>query len=295
MSLIRSGTWEPAQGSSQWLQYEDDVESRRKSEESEKELVVEVKEQRPSVLSSNFVSNCLSSQYLSEVESSLLQSVNPLKLDEVDAEEITVLGNRGLWTNRQEVLKFKGDLNEYLINQDENPQVINKKVEKSIEYIQELAIRYLKPPVQPAPGEIIIKHDPNVLPPPAPPLVLRQQPARPITPEPLIVRESPPEAPQPVGQKIITILGKRLPPPPRKVIVERLAQLPSKPQSIITERWLPYQQMKRRVIYQAAQPDPVYCKPRNVIIQWEAPDVLIIIYYIYIIIIFNIIFINYYY
>ena len=37
--------------------------------------------------------------------------------------------------------------------------------------------------------------------------------------------------------------------------------------------------MKRRVIYQAAQPDPVYCKPRNVIIQWEAPDVIIIISY----------------
>ena len=114
MSLIRSGTWEPAQGSSQWLQYENDVESRRNSEEPVKQLVVEVKEQRPSVLSSNFLSNWLSSQYLSEVESSLLQSVNPLKLDE-EAEEITVLGNRGLWTNKQEVLKFKGDLNEYLL------------------------------------------------------------------------------------------------------------------------------------------------------------------------------------
>jgi hypothetical protein len=118
---------------------------------------------------------------------------------------------------------YKTSINEDSINEDSNPQVINKKVEKSIEYIQELAVRYLKPPVQPAPGEIIIKHDPNVLPPPAPPLVLRQQPARPSTPEPLIVREAPPQAPLPVGQKIITISGRRLPPPPRKVIVERLA------------------------------------------------------------------------
>jgi hypothetical protein len=271
MSLIRSGTWEFAEGSSQYLQYED--QETRKSQ-PERQVVVQVD---PLPVLTRSEADCLSSQFLSEVEVSLLNSVNPLELEE--SGEITVLGNRGVWTNRDEVSKFRGDLNEYSINEDSNPQVINKKVEKSIEYIQELAVRYLKPPVQPAPGEIIIKHDPNVLPPPAPPLVLRQQPARPSTPEPLIVREAPPQAPLPVGQKIITISGRRLPPPPRKVIVERLAQLPSKPQSIITERWLPYQQMKRRVIYQAAQPDPVYCKPRNVIIQWEAPDVIIIISY----------------
>lgn len=110
--------------------------------------------------------------------------------------------------------------------------------------------------------------------PPAPPLIIRQQPPRPPTPEPMVIREAPPQAPAQVGRKVITISGKRLPPPPRKVIIERLAPLPAKPQSVIVERWLPYAQTKRRVIFQrAAQVDPVIVKPRNVIIQWEAPRV----------------------
>jgi hypothetical protein len=59
-----------------------------------------------------------------------------------------------------------------------------------------------------------------------------------------------------------------------KVIIERLAPLPQKPQSVLIERWLPYAQAKRRVIFQrGAQVDPVIVKPRNVIVQWEAPRV----------------------
>jgi hypothetical protein len=92
----------------------------------------------------------------------------------------------------------------------------------------------------------------------------------------LVIREAPPQPPAQVGRKVITISGKRLPPPPRKVIIERLAPLPAKPQSVIVERWLPYSQTKRRVIFQkGAQPDPVVVKPRNVIVQWEAPKVTI--------------------
>ena len=144
-----------------------------------------------------------------------------------------------------------------------------------MQYIQELAIRYLRPPTPPAPGEIIITQERNILPAPAPPLVIRQQPPRPSTPEPLIIREAPPQAPQPIGRKLITISGKRLPPPPRKVVIERLAPMPSKPQSVLIERWLPYNDVKRRVIFQAAPPDPVVIKPRNVIVQWEAPNVAV--------------------
>ena len=76
------------------------------------------------------------------------------------------------------------------------------------------------------------------------------------------------------GRKLITIFGRRLPPPPRKVIIERLAPLPSKPQSVIIERWLPYNDnLKRRVVFQKAPSDPVILKPRNIIVQWEAPSV----------------------
>jgi hypothetical protein len=87
------------------------------------------------------------------------------------------------------------------------------------------------------------------------------------------VREAPPLAPTPIGRKLITISGKRLPPAPRKVVIERLAQLPAKPQSVLIERWLPYSQVKRRVIFQSAPPDPIVVAPRNTIVQWEAPDV----------------------
>ena len=142
--------------------------------------------------------------------------------------------------------------------------------------IQEIAIRYLRPPTPPAPGEILINQECNTLTPPAPPLIIRQQPARPVTPEPLVVREAPPTPPEQVGKKVITISGKRLPPPPRKVVIERLAALPSKPQSVIIERWLPYAEVKRRVIFNhPCCPDPEIVKPRNVIVQWEAPQVQI--------------------
>jgi hypothetical protein len=107
-------------------------------------------------------------------------------------------------------------------------------------------------------------------------LVIRQVPPRPETPAPLVVREAPPRPPAAVGQKVITISGKRLPPPPRKVVIERLAPMPTKPQAVIIERWLPYGQSKRKVIFQKnTVADPVIAKPRNIIIQWDAPEVQI--------------------
>ena len=36
---------------------------------------------------------------------------------------------------------------------------------------------------------------------------------------------------------------------------------------------MPYAEQKRRVIFQAAPPDPVLVKPRNTIVQWETPHV----------------------
>lgn len=58
------------------------------------------------------------------------------------------------------------------------------------------------------------------------------------------------------------------------MIVERLAPMPPRPPSIILERWLPYPKMKRRVIYEkAAQRECVLPKPKNVVIEWEQPEV----------------------
>ncbi len=77
-----------------------------------------------------------------------------------------------------------------------------------------------------------------------------------------------------MARTVISIEGKRLPPPPRKVVIERLPIVPAKPQSVLVERWLPYPPAKRRVIYQPnTQKDPQILKPRNVIVQWESPQV----------------------
>jgi len=214
------------------------------------------------------------SVFLSEIEQAILRSADPITINE--SEEITVNGQRGIWANRAEVVNWRGaiPITQYLINEDSNPELITKRSVQQLEYIQELAIRYLRPPTPPAPGEIIIQQQANMLTAPAPPLIIRQQPARPATPEPLVVREAPPQPPAQVGRKVITISGKRIPPPPRKVVIERLAPLPAKPQSVIIERWLPYAQVKRRVIFQKPlEADPVVVKPRNVIVQWEAPRV----------------------
>jgi len=211
---------------------------------------------------------------ISQIEQQILRSTNPIDVSET--EELTVIGQRGIWMNKAEVNAWRGDINisEYKIHQDSNPQIINKRIEQQIEYVQELAIRYLRPPTPPAPGEIVISMEADKVTGPAPPLIIRQQPARAATPEPMVVREAPPQPPQPVGPKRITISGKRLPPPPRKVVIERLAPLPSKPQNVIVERWLPYGEVKRRVIFNKAPAvSAQVATPRNVIVQWEAPSV----------------------
>lgn len=55
-----------------------------------------------------------------------------------------------------------------------------------------------------------------------------------------------------------------------------MAPLPDKPQSVIVERWLPYTAQKRKVIFKQAPTvqDPVL-PVKNVLIQWETPDVVV--------------------
>jgi hypothetical protein len=89
----------------------------------------------------------------------------------------------------------------------------------------------------------------------------------------LVVRERPPLAPAPIAPEHHVIPGKVIPPPPRKVIIERLPQLPQPPQDIIVERWLEYGPRARRVVFQPAPrliPAPA---PKNVLIQWDSPNV----------------------
>jgi hypothetical protein len=164
-------------------------------------------------------------------------------------------------------------LEQYKLNVDPNPTVIRKKAEGRITLTQNVSLKFLKPLAPEQPGDITITQEPDVQAPAAPPLVIRQKPDEPINPQPVIVRERPPVPPTPIGPKQITIPGKVLPPPPRQVITERLAPQPAKPQDIIIERWLGYARRTRNVVFQPAAPIQAAQGEKNVLIEWEAPDV----------------------
>jgi hypothetical protein len=82
----------------------------------------------------------------------------------------------GLWLNRSEVKEWRGDLAiaAYPLNLDAKPRTIRKRARHAIEYVQELAIRYLQPPTPPPPGAILIAQEPDIPAAPAPPLIIRQ-------------------------------------------------------------------------------------------------------------------------
>ena len=75
---------------------------------------------------------------LSSVEAAILRSRNPIDVNET--EEITVLGQRGIWANKSEVMNWRGPIpiTEYQINEDSNPEVITKQSDQSLVYVQEL-------------------------------------------------------------------------------------------------------------------------------------------------------------
>lgn len=105
-------------------------------------------------LSSVSVASCIQPSFISDIEAAILRSDRPISVNET--EEITVSENKGVWANRLEVNNWKGDLTEYQINVDPNPEVIIKRYEQDLIYVQELAVRYLRPPPAPTPGEILI-------------------------------------------------------------------------------------------------------------------------------------------
>ncbi len=217
------------------------------------------------------------SEYVSQSEKKIIDSLEPIETAEKS--ELEVFGQRGIWLNKSEQSEWKGDraLSDYPLNLDLNPTVIRKKpLNNQIEYIQSLAIRYLKPPTPHLPGDIVIIQEPDSFPNPAPPIIIRQEPNKPETPEPLIIREAPPKPPDVCKKTIkISLRGKQLSPPPRKVILEKLPELPSRPCPILVERWLPYSQVKRKVIFQPASPVQNYDDTKNVIINWSQPSVSI--------------------
>ncbi|KAI0980144.1 hypothetical protein GJ496_004269 [Pomphorhynchus laevis] len=172
----------------------------------------------------------------------------------------------------QSDMQSNNGLDQHKIQNDPNPTVIRKAYTKPLpKYVQNISVKFLKPPPVPEPGPIIVKEIRPNTPPAPPPLCIRQRHMIPKTPPPLILRERPPPKPPIIPAKVICKRLPTPPPPDRQVIIERCPPLPPKPQDIIIERWLPYQPLpKRKVIYQRA-PRKYSQKPqKNLIIMYEA-------------------------
>jgi len=145
-----------------------------------------VQDSNPVHTSSNYSSTLTSD---SRIEEALLRSNEPINVNET--EEATALGHRGILLNRNEILNWRGPvpITQYRLNDDQNPEVINKTINQPVEYTQEVQVKYLRPPTPPPPGELIIRQESTATQhPPAPPLIIRQQGARPSTPEALVIR-----------------------------------------------------------------------------------------------------------
>jgi hypothetical protein len=88
------------------------------------------------IVSSSVVSAGSAVGGLSEIEAAILRSTVPISVNET--EEITVLGQRGVWANRQEISNWRGviPITQYVINEDNNPEIITKRTQEQLTYIQ---------------------------------------------------------------------------------------------------------------------------------------------------------------
>jgi hypothetical protein len=110
--------------------------------------------------------------YQSQVEQAVINAREPLQVNE--RQELTAGRYRGIYLNKSEADSFRGpiSIDQYRINDDPNPEVIRKRLDK-VRYQQEIAVRYLNPPPAQKPGDLIIREKVSQLP-PAPPVVLRR-------------------------------------------------------------------------------------------------------------------------
>jgi hypothetical protein len=215
-------------------------------------------------------------KYTSEIEKAIYNSAQPIETGQHEEIEIPELGIRGIWINKSETENWTpGDvpLSEYKINIDPNPELVKLKYPKCIERIEAKAVKFLRPPTPPPPGDIVITQLPDYQPPEAPPIIIRQLAEDHCDPKPKIIRERPPTPPEVLESKNIYLPGKILDPPPRRVIIEKLAKQPDEIQGITVERWLPYEEQKRRVIFNDAQPVQPINVEKNIEYVWEPPCV----------------------
>ena len=167
--------------------------------------------------------------------------------------------------------KLNMSVTDYVLNSDwSNAEIIIKKPDQNfkLNYVQDIAIKYLKPPT-PELEPIIIREE-DQLATPEPPVIIRQVPKPPKTPEPIVIREAPPRPPA-AEKKVIIVPGKKKA-APRKIIFEKYPELPTKPQPIIIEKWLPFENIKRKIILEKSPEPGQDTKTKNVIFEYKKPD-----------------------
>ena len=185
-----------------------------------------------------------------ELSNRIITSISPLDLTATS--QISIQRNTGLHLNEQEDQQWHGtvELSEYPMNVDPTPEVVHKKLDQTVNYVQPITIKYLKPPPTSVAG-IEIRKEPDFRVPKAPPVIIRQRPVDPVAPAALVFREQPPLMPKGIDHKCIIVSGEALPAPPRRLIIERMAVMPERPPEIVIEKWLPYGSQNRKVTYQA--------------------------------------------
>ncbi len=117
---------------------------------------------------------------ISRVATQILDAKAPLPVNETTLQTVRINGQEitGIWVNRDECLNWRGPipLEHYKINTD-SATVIKKHATHSYDQVQNISVRYLKPPPLQTPGDLIIKEEGTVQLPPAPPIIIRQQAA----------------------------------------------------------------------------------------------------------------------
>jgi hypothetical protein len=84
------------------------------------------------------------------LEELIVNAIEPIATPH-DVKERTVNGERGLWLNENDELQWKGgvNINEYAVNNDQNPQYKVKVISKPVRFLRSILVRRLKPPKPP--------------------------------------------------------------------------------------------------------------------------------------------------
>jgi len=213
----------------------------------------------------------------SALEQRILASNEPVTTNETQT--ITVNGISGIHANASETAGWRSSegrtVADYAFLNDPNPQVVRRRAGK-VRQVQEVEVKFLKPPQPPTPPPIQIVKEGDTQPDQAPPVVIVQPGKIGCAGDDVVLRERPPRPPAPVAPKRIVIPGRKLPAAPRRVVVERLPDLPGRPGKVTVERWLGYERQRRQVTYEKLQDECPAQVGRNVIIEWEAPEVEVV-------------------